>query len=65
MMGPSAASAAVQDPAQYFADSVDELFDYSLCDLDSADMEGISIYNADNQQDVPIGLSFRRIEQIS
>jgi hypothetical protein len=59
------ASAAARDPARHFANSVDELFEYSLRDLEPADMVGISIHNADNQQDRPIGLSFRRRDQIS
>jgi len=49
---------------RYFADSVDELFEYSLRDLDPSDMVGISIHNATNRQDRPIGLGFRR-DQIS
>jgi hypothetical protein len=54
-----------RDPAQHFASSVDEVFEYSLRDLAPNDMVGISIHNADNQQDRPIGLSFRRRDQIS
>jgi len=57
-------SAEAQDSARYFADSVDELFEYSLRDLDPCDMVGISIQNATSHQDRPIGLSFRR-DQIS
>lgn len=38
-------------PAQYFADSVDELFEYSLRDLDPTGMVGTSIHKADNQQE--------------
>ena len=41
------------------------LFEYSLRDLQPSDMVGISIHNADNQQDRTIGLSFRRRDQIS
>jgi hypothetical protein len=51
--------------ARHFADSVDEVFEYSLRDLQPGDMVGISIHNADNQQDRPVGLSFRRRDQIS
>jgi hypothetical protein len=58
-------SAAAQHPARHFADSMDELFEYSLRDLDPGDMVGISIHNAENQQDKSIGLSFRRRDQIS
>jgi hypothetical protein len=50
---------------QHFADSVDEVFEYSLRDLQPDDMVGISIHNADNQQGRPVGLSFRRRDQIS
>jgi hypothetical protein len=38
LVAPPPASAAAQDPAQYFADSVDELLDYSLCDFDPSNM---------------------------
>jgi hypothetical protein len=65
MTSPPVARAAEQDPAQYFAHSVDDLFDKTLRDLDSSGMVGISIHNADNQQDKPIGLSLRRRYQIS
>jgi hypothetical protein len=44
---------------------VDALFEYSLRDLEPSDVVGISIHNADNQQERPIGLSFRRKDQIS
>ena len=59
------ASAAARDPARHFDNSVDELFEYSLRDLETSDMLGISFHLADNQQDRPIGLSFRRRDQIS
>ena len=55
---PSASSTATQ----HFTVSVDVLFEYSLRDLQPSDMVGISIYNADNQQDRLIGL---RRDQIS
>jgi hypothetical protein len=42
--------------ARPFAKSVDALFEYSLRDLHRSDMVGISIHNADNQQDRPIGV---------
>jgi hypothetical protein len=51
--------------ARHFIDSVDALFEYFLRDLQPSDMVDISINNADNQQDRPIGLSFRRRDQIS
>jgi len=51
--------------ARHFAKSVDALFEYSLRDLQPSDMLGITIHNADNQQDRPVGLSFRKRDQIS
>jgi hypothetical protein len=50
--------------AQHFADSVDQVFDYSLLDLEPDDMAGISIHNAYNEER-PVRLSFRRRDQIS
>jgi len=37
--------------ARHFASGVDEVFEYLLRDLDPSGMTGISIHNADNQQD--------------
>ena len=54
-----------RDPARYFSSSMDELFEYSLRDLEPGDMVEISIHNANNQQDRPIGLILRRRDQIS
>jgi hypothetical protein len=51
--------------ARHFIESVDALFEYSLRDLEPSDMVEISLHNADNQQDRPIGLSFRRKDHIS
>jgi hypothetical protein len=50
--------------ARHFVDSVDALFEYSLRDLQPSGV-GISIHNAYNHQDRPIGLSFRSRYQIS
>ena len=55
MTAPPPASAAARVPARRITDSVDELFEYSLRDLDPNDTEGISIHNAENQQEKPIG----------
>ena len=49
MTDPTAENVAASDPLQHFADSVDELFEYSMRDLDPRDMLGISIHKADNQ----------------
>jgi hypothetical protein len=51
--------------ARHFAESVDEVFDYSLRDLQPDDMVGISIHNANNQQERLVGISFRRRDLIS
>jgi hypothetical protein len=59
------ASEVARDPTRHFANSVDKHFEYSLRNLDPSDMVGVSIYNSDNQQDEPIGVSFRRRDQIS
>lgn len=62
---PTSASEEAQDPARHITNSVDELFEYSLRNLDPSNMVGISIHKADNQQDRNVGLSFRRRDQIS
>ena len=65
MASPPEANVVTPDTARYFANSVDELFEYSLRDLDPGDMVGISIHNADNQQDRPVGLCFWIRDQFS
>jgi hypothetical protein len=60
MLAPLPASAAARAPVRHFTNGVDELFEYSLRDFEPSDMVAIFIHNADNQQDKPIGLSFRR-----
>ena len=65
MASPPEVSAAARDPARYFANSVDEVFEYSLRDIDPNYMVGISIHNADNQQDRPVRLMYRSWDQIS
>jgi len=44
---------------------VNELFEHALRDVDAADMVVITIQNQVNQNDKPIGLCFRRKDQIS
>jgi hypothetical protein len=51
--------------ARYFAESVDELFEYALRNLQPGDTVGVSIHNANSLQDRPLGLSFRRRDHIS
>jgi hypothetical protein len=65
LTAPLSTSTAARDPARHFSNSVDELFECALRNLEPGDMVGISIHNADNQPDRPIGLSFRRRDQIS
>ena len=49
MAVPPPSSTAARDPARHFANSVDELFEYSLRDLDPSDIVYISIHNPDNE----------------
>jgi len=44
---------------------VNELFEYELQDVSDGDMVGITIQNQVNQNDKPIGISFRRKDQLS
>ena len=43
---------------------MNELFDHALQNLSDSDMVGITIQNRVNQNDKPIGLSFRRKDQL-
>jgi len=49
----------------YFLASVNELFEYALQDVSDSDMMGVTIQNQVNQNDMPIGISFRRKDQLS
>jgi len=49
----------------HFLASVNELFEYALQDVSDGDMVGITIQNQVNQKDKPIGISFRRKDQLS
>ena len=53
------------DPVVHFLASVKDLFEYALRDVDNADMVGITIQNQVDQNDKPIGISFRRKDQLS
>lgn len=64
MTAPPPSNAEARDPA-HFANSMDELLEYSLRDLDPSNMVGMSLHNAGNQQDKPVTLSFGRRDQIS
>ena len=44
---------------------MNDLFDYALRDVNDSDMVGITIQNEGNLLDKPIGISFRRKDQLS
>jgi hypothetical protein len=48
----------------HFLDSVTELFEHALRDLEDSDMEGITISNEVEVKDRAIGISFRRKDLI-
>ena len=48
-----------------FLASVNELFEYALQDMSDGDIVGITIHKQVNQNDKPIGISFRRKDQLS
>ena len=56
---------SLPDPVTHFVDSVNNLFDHVLENVDDADMVGITIHNEVNLSDKPIGFSFRRTDQLS
>ena len=49
----------------HFLDSKFDLFEYTLRNSDGSDMVGVTISNEVNVQDKPIGISFRRRDQLS
>jgi hypothetical protein len=53
------------NPIAHFLASIEELFEYTLRNVEDSDMVGIAIRNEENQNDKAIGLSFRRKDQIS
>jgi len=53
------------NPVFHFLDSVKELFEYALRDLEDTDMLGITISNEVNVKDRAIGICFRRKDQIT
>ena len=52
-------------PVSHFLASVNVLFQHALNEVDDSDMVGITIQNQVNQNDKPIGISFRRKDQLS
>ena len=53
------------DPVTHFLGSVNDLFGHVLHDVGDGDMVGITIRNQVNQNDKPVGISFRRKDQLS
>ena len=53
------------NPMDHFLTSVNDLFEHALQDVRDADMVGIAIHNEVNQSDRPIGINFRRRDQLS
>jgi len=53
------------DPVSRFLASVNELFESVLSDVGDSDMVWIAIQNQVNENDKPIGISFRRKDQLS
>jgi len=53
------------DPVTYSVASVNDLFEHVLRDVGDSDMLEITIQNQGNQNDKPIGISFRRKDQLS
>jgi len=52
------------DPVVHFLASVNDLFVHVLRDVNESGIEGIPIQNQKNQNDKPIGISFRWKDQI-
>jgi hypothetical protein len=53
------------NPIDHFLGSINDLFEQVLHDVLDSDMVGVAIRNEVNQNDKPIGLSFRRRDQMS
>jgi hypothetical protein len=53
------------DPMSHFMTSMEDLFEYSLKDYSDSGMVGVSIRNEENVQDKPIGIGFRRKDQLT
>ena len=53
------------DPVGHFIASVNDLLEYAMQDVFDSDMVGINIQNQVNQKVKPIGIRFRRRDQLS
>jgi hypothetical protein len=54
----------VTDPVTHFLANVNDLFEYALRNCSDSDIVGITIRNEVNEQDKPLGFSFRRKDQV-
>jgi hypothetical protein len=54
-----------KDPVEYFKESMEEILELSLLNVEDNDMVRIQISNSVNSVDKAIGISFRRKDQIS
>ena len=52
-------------PIDHFLASVNDLFEHALRSAGDGHIVGIAIHNETNQNDTPIGISFRRRDQLS
>jgi hypothetical protein len=53
------------EPITYFRECMEEILEISLLNVEDNDMVGIQISNSINSLDKPIGISFRRKDQIT
>ena len=53
------------DPVRHFLSSLNDLFRHALQNLNESDMVGITTRNRENQNDNPIGISFRSKDQLA
>ena len=54
-----------RDLVSHYLARLNDLFRHTLQNLSESDMFGIAIRNRENQNDKPIGISFRRKDQFS
>ena len=52
------------NPVDHFVAIVNELFEHSLKDVRDGYMVGVAIHNDVNQNDIPVGISFRLRDQL-
>ena len=53
------------DPVTHFLATVNDLYEHVLQNVSNSDMVWMTIHNQVNQSDKPIGISFRRKDQLS